>query len=259
MRVFARSSGSSFDAYYDWDIRTGDNYFSEHFDDMLGQPRGSARRWFYAWLELVHGDDKEPGPALPVRCVPARGDLEVTTTVCGARTAPTCGSRTRASSPVTKTGRPARMLGTIRDITQERETGLALEQAAELHRTLFRGAANPAVRVDREGRYLEANDAALAFWGRTPEEMRAHDFWGDFPAELGELVDERLLLRARMETEVVVEVRATPSARSSPPSSRVASPGKTRSSACAPISPRTSCSRNSCATPIRPCAWCCGR
>ena len=32
--------GVSFDAYYDWDIRTGDNYFSEHFDDMLGQPRG---------------------------------------------------------------------------------------------------------------------------------------------------------------------------------------------------------------------------
>jgi PAS domain S-box-containing protein len=86
--------------------------------------------------------------------------------------------------------------------------GRALEQAAELHRTLFRGAANPAVRVDREGRYLEANDAALAFWERAPEEMKAHDFWDDFPADLDELVTIAFSSETRMETELVVEVQA---------------------------------------------------
>ncbi len=50
--------GVSFDAYYDWDISTGDNCFSEHFDEMLGQPTGSARRCFYAWLELLHDGDR---------------------------------------------------------------------------------------------------------------------------------------------------------------------------------------------------------
>ena len=58
--------GVSFDAYYDWDVRTGDNYFSEHLDAMLGQPAGSARRWFYAWLELVHPEDRDRILTLPV-------------------------------------------------------------------------------------------------------------------------------------------------------------------------------------------------
>ncbi len=199
--------GVSFDAYYDWDIRTGDNYFSEHFDDMLGQPRGSARRWFYAWLELVHDDDR-------IRVL-----RSLSTAFRHAATWKDDYRLRRADGTYIwvqdtgviardERGRPARMLGTIRDVTKEREMGRALEQAAELHRTLFRGAANPAVRVDREGRYLEANDAALAFWERTPEEMRAHDFWDDFPAELDELVTIAFSSETRMETELVVEVQA---------------------------------------------------
>ena len=180
--------GVAFDAYYDWDIRSGDNYFSEHFDDMLGQPRGSARRWFYAWLELVHRDDRER----VLRSLSAAfRDAATWSDDYRLRRADGSYVWVQDTGVIARDpdGRPARMLGTIRDITQEREAGLALEQAAELHRTLFRGAANPAFRVDREGRYLETNDAALAFWERTPEEMRAHDFWGDFSAELGDLVE----------------------------------------------------------------------
>jgi PAS domain S-box-containing protein len=197
--------GVACDAYYDWDIRTGDNYFSEHFDDMLGQPRGSARRWFYAWLELLHGEDK--GRVLRSLSAAFR-DAATWSDAYRLRRADGSYVWVQDTGVIArdKDGRPARMLGTIRDITQEREAGLALEQAAELHRTLFRGAANPAFRVDREGRYLETNDAALAFWGRTPEEMRVHDFWGDFSFELGDLVESAFVSAARVETEVVVEV-----------------------------------------------------
>ncbi|HET6494267.1 MAG TPA: PAS domain-containing protein [Thermoleophilia bacterium] len=198
--------GVACDAYYDWDIRTGDNYFSEHFDDMLGQPRGSARRWFYAWLELVHGEDKSRvlrSLSAAFRDAPTwRDDYRLRRADGSYVWVQDTGVIARDDD-----GRPARMLGTIRDITQEREAGLALEQAAELHRTLFRGAANPAFRVDRDGQYLETNEAALAFWERTPEEMRAHDFWGDFSVELGDLVESAFLSAARVETEVVVRVR----------------------------------------------------
>jgi PAS domain S-box-containing protein len=198
--------GVSFDAYYDWDIRTGDNYFSEHFDEMLGQAAGSARRWFYAWLELLHPGDRarvlrslaeafrhEPTWKDDYRLRRADGRyLWVRDTGVIVRDA---------------AGRPVRMLGTIRDTTQERDAGLALEQAAELHRTLFRGAANPAVRVQRDGRYVEANEAALAFWDRAAEEMREADFWQDFPPEVAALVDEAFSSEARVEGEAVLEVQ----------------------------------------------------
>jgi len=200
--------GVSFDAYYDWDIRTGDNYFSEHFDEMLGQPRGTARRWFYAWLELVHGDDRDR----VLQSLSAAFRHEATwKDDYRLRRADGTYMWVQDTGVIVRDqdGRPARMLGTIRDITQEREAGRALEQAAELHRTLFRGAASPAVRVDREGRYLEANDAALAFWERTPEEMQVHGFWDDFPAELGEFVSIAFSSEKRVETEVVVNVQET--------------------------------------------------
>ena len=85
----------SFDAYYDWDIRSGDNYFSEHFDELLGQPRGSARRWFDAWLELVHADDRDR----VLRSLSAAFQHQATwkdDSGCGVPTARTCGCRTRA-------------------------------------------------------------------------------------------------------------------------------------------------------------------
>lgn len=199
--------GVSFDAYYDWDIRTGDNYFSEHLDEMLGQPTGSARRWFYGWLELLHGDDR----SRILRSLSVAFRHEVTwKDEYRLRRADGSYVWVQDTGVIVRDAgdRPARMLGTIRDITQEHEAGLALEQAAELHRTLFRGAANPAVRVDRDGHYLEANDAALAFWGRSSKEMQESDFWHDFPAGLGELVDAAFSSDARVETETVLEVRA---------------------------------------------------
>jgi PAS domain S-box-containing protein len=195
----------SFDAYYDWDIRSGDNYFSEHFDDLLGQPRGTARRWFYAWLELLHTADRDRvlrSLAAAFRSEPIWTDVYRLARADGGHVwVQDAGVIVRDGD-----GRPARMLGTIRDITREREARSALEQAAELHRTLFRGAASPAVRVDREGRYLEANDAALAFWGRTAEEMRQRDFWQDFPLEVKALVRTAFTSQERMESEVLVQV-----------------------------------------------------
>ena len=198
--------GVSFDAYYDWDILTGDNYFSEHLDAMLGQPAGSARRWFYAWLQLLHDDDRDR----ILRSLSA-AFRQADTWKDDYRLRRADGSYVwvQDTGVIVRDdgGRPLRMLGTIRDITQEHEAAIALEQAAELHRTLFRGAANPAVRVDRAGHYLEANDAALAFWGRSAEDMRLRDFWTDFPPELGELVETAFSSEARLEAEVVVEVR----------------------------------------------------
>ena len=202
---FRAIAGVSFDAYYDWDIRTGDNYFSEHFDEMLGQPTGSARRWFYAWLELLHPDDRTRvlcSLAVAFRLEATwKDDYRLRRADGGYLWVRDTGVIVRDAE-----GHPVRMLGTIRDTTRERDARLALEQAAELHRTLFRGAANPAVRVHRDGRYVEANEAALAFWDRDAEDMRESDFWHDFPAEVAGLVDDAFSSEARVEGEVILEV-----------------------------------------------------
>ena len=59
----------------------------------------------------------------------------------------------------------------------------------------------------RDGRYVEANEAALAFWDRSAEDMLGSDFWHDFPAEVAGLVDDAFSSEARVEGEVVLEIR----------------------------------------------------
>ncbi len=200
--------GVSFDAYYDWDIATGDNYFSEHFDDLLGQPAGSARRWFYAWLELLHDDDEDRvlrSLAAAFRRGSTWDDEYRLRRADGAYV----WVRDTGVIARDQRGHPARMIGTIRDTTRERDARLALEQAAELHRTLFIGAANPAVRVNRDGRYLEANGAALSFWDRDAAHMGDSDFWRDFPEELHALVAKAFSSEERLEAEALLDVGGT--------------------------------------------------
>lgn len=196
----------SFDAYYDWDIHSGDNYFSEHFDELLGRPRGSLRRWFYAWSELVHPDDKERVlHSLAGAFRQQRSWREDYRLACADGT--WVWIRDHGVIVRDQAGRPARMLGTFRDITQEREAAIALRRSAELHRTLFLGAANPAVHVDRQGRYLDANDAALDFFERGRSELLSSSFWDDVPEQVVTLVDSAFSSDAKVEGEITVEVQ----------------------------------------------------
>ena len=55
------------------------------------------------------------------------------------------------------------MIGAIRDITREREAERAQREAADLYHTLFAQAVNPAYHIAADGRFLDANDAGLAF------------------------------------------------------------------------------------------------
>jgi DNA-binding CsgD family transcriptional regulator len=55
------------------------------------------------------------------------------------------------------------MVGAIRDITHELAAQRALHEAAELYRTLFENAVNPAFQIAEDGRFLDANAAGVRF------------------------------------------------------------------------------------------------
>jgi PAS domain S-box-containing protein len=199
----------SFNAYYDWDIVTGDDFRSVYFDDLVCRPAGSTVHRFYAWLDLLHPEDRDR-----VLHSMAAAFRHARTWKEDYRLRREDGSyvwvQDRGVIVRDEASRPVRMLGTMRDITREREAALALEEAAELHRTLFRGAANPAVHVDREGRYLDANAAALDLLECSREELLTRSFWTDFPGQMAGLVEQAFDSDTRVESEVTVEVHTTP-------------------------------------------------
>ena len=93
----------------------------------------------------------------------ARAACTATSTACGARTAPTSTCATVAWCSGTRTARSSHMVGAIRDITTRLEAERALHEAAELYRTLFENAVNPAYQIADDGRFLDANAAGVRF------------------------------------------------------------------------------------------------
>lgn len=79
-------------------------------------------------------------------------------------------------------GHSSHMIGAIRNITAEREAERAQREAADLYHTLFAQAVNPAYHIAADGRFLDANDAGLAFLAIDRSELCRQNvagLWGE--------------------------------------------------------------------------------
>ena len=159
---FSAFVDSVYDAYYDWHIHTGYMEFSAQMDALLGLPPEGLPRAFAAWLDRLHLDDR----AATVRLVGAAvRDGDVYRDEYRLRRED--GSYVRVSDRGVvlrdEDGRSSHMVGAIRDISHELEAQRALHEAAELYRTLFESAVNPAFQIAEDGRFVDANAAGTRF------------------------------------------------------------------------------------------------
>ena len=169
-----------FDAYYDWHIQTGYMEMSGQMDALLRLEPGVLPRDFDGWLGRVHADDREEALLNNRRAAQRGGVYEGEY-----RMARGDGSfilvRDRGVILVDEEGRSAHMIGAIRDITRERVAERAQREAADLYHALFAQAVTPAYHVAADGRFLDANDAGLAFLAIEREQLRRQSvaaLWG---------------------------------------------------------------------------------
>jgi DNA-binding CsgD family transcriptional regulator len=197
--------GVTFDVLYDWNLATGAISFSERLDHILGLPAGGFPRTLEGWLERMHGDDHE------------RVGDEIWTSVT-ARAPFRCEYRLRHSDGTYRVfedqgliiagddGAPATMIGAMRDVTGEHHARLAVREATELHRVLFR-LPSPAMQVAKDGSYIDADATALAFFERTAEEMLAANVRDDFPEEVVAVMNGEPGGDGSVELDVICHVR----------------------------------------------------
>jgi DNA-binding CsgD family transcriptional regulator/PAS domain-containing protein len=172
----------TFEVLYDWNIQSGAIYFGDHLDAMLGLRPGGFPRHIKGWLERLHSDDRERVADALSQSVDERVPFR-----CEYRMRHADGSfRLILDHGVIladEHGEPANMIGAMRDVTAQREAELAMREATELHRVLFR-LPSPAMQVDAQGTYLDADERALAFFERTRPAMLASTVRDDFPPEV---------------------------------------------------------------------------
>ncbi len=177
----------SFDALYDWHLDSGYLSFNNQIDELLGHPPGTFPRSFEGWLGEIHPDDR-------ARAVDGldRAKSEGTAFRTEYRFRHSDGHYIMVDDHGVflpdETGRITHMVGAMRDVTPERAAERALRESEELYQTLFRHTANPALRLDADGRCLDANEAALELLETDLGSLVGHQVSDHMPVDLGRLL-----------------------------------------------------------------------
>lgn len=194
-----------FDAYYDWDIERGTVDFSAQLDLFLGTEPDTLQT-VSAWEERIHPDDQKR-----VMDKLEASVREATVYRDEYRMRRADGTyaliRDRGVTLLDEAGIPAHLVGVMRDATLESEAEEALRESAALYHTLFELAANPAFHVDREGLYVNANQAGASFLESTRETLVGQAIvthWGEEALEgvRTVLADGKSAVRLDVEVQV---------------------------------------------------------
>ncbi len=138
-----------------------------------------------AWGDLVHPDDRrEVLERLEVQIEERHELIDFECRVLRAGDGTVRWLHCVGRLEVSAAGRPLRLSGAVRDITQERQARLALEEEAVRRRIFFEQSGDGIVVTDGTGRVVEANERFAALHGYRLEEVRglvANDWQRGWP------------------------------------------------------------------------------
>ncbi|MCU0517307.1 MAG: PAS domain S-box protein [Oscillatoria sp. Prado101] len=186
---------------WDWNVASGEIYFSPRWAQMLGYSPGELEGHVNTWISLVHSDDMPPvrellNPHLEGRTPAYQAEFRM-------RTKSGEWKWIQASGKVVErdeTGKPLRMAGTHKDITNRKRIEEALIKERDFNKTIIETCPAFIVTVDANLKIRMMNPAMLSALGYTPEEVAGRNYMETFvPSEeraaLGETVERLKRLR----------------------------------------------------------------
>jgi PAS domain S-box-containing protein len=154
------------DGAWDWNVRSGEVFFSDAWIASLGFERREVRPVVAFWEALIHPDDAPRVAAELERHF--SGETDVFHCDYRIRTGSGAYRRTLDRGRVIERGAdgaPLRMVGTNCDIEDQARTEADRRELAALHHSILQTAGCVVLCLDREHRILEFNAAAEALYG----------------------------------------------------------------------------------------------
>jgi PAS domain S-box-containing protein len=176
---FHRAMEATSDGLWDWNVETGEMYFSPAYYQMLGYEPGELPGLKKTWMDLIHPDDRDQALRSNQECIENRipnfkVEFRMKTKtgewkwILGRGRASVRGSN----------GRALQMIGTHVDITERKqmEEKLRLQtEALSKSEERFRGIAERSfdaiITVDLDGRIAYASPAAIRITGYREDEL----------------------------------------------------------------------------------------
>ncbi len=179
---FALAVRGSSDGIWDWDLRTGQVYYSPRFKELLGFAEREFDHTLAVWEDRLHEADREATRAA-LRAhlrdgAPYRIHYRLRTKHGAYRWFVARGECLRDA-----TGRAIRMAGSISDVTDYREAEQAFSRSQKVYSQLFETTRDGLVVTTPDGQVLDANPALLRMLGYSLEELRALRYQNLTPAE----------------------------------------------------------------------------
>lgn len=164
------------DGLWDWDIPTGNAFFSDHYYTLLGYEPGEFPADYNTWLTLIHPDDAgNVVEQLHTHISTGTGfeiELRMKMKSGGWKWVSTRGMVVERAT----TGAPVRMVGTLSDITNRKQEEERVQESEEKFREIF-NSANDGIHlheVDENGvpgKYVDVNDVVCRMLQYTKEEI----------------------------------------------------------------------------------------
>ena len=144
---------------WDWNIETGDIYWSSRISALFGYKKDIPETTFENFLAAVHPDDRQMVVNAVNDCVENSTLYNIEHRVVwpdkSVHWVQERGNVTRSIN-----GKPLRMLGVVQDITQRIQAEIALKESEEKYRLLFERSEDPMWMII-DNRFVLANQAAV--------------------------------------------------------------------------------------------------
>lgn len=162
---------------WDWEVATGSLEWSPELEEVHGMEPGSFDGTFAGFLEVVHPDDREALERDIRDALAAGGDFSTEFRVVGrdGRLRWVAGDGRVVQDPA---GRPVRMIGVGRDVSETRRAMEALRESERRFRAMADAAPVMIWTCDAEGLCTYVNAVWLTFTGR-PLEEEIGEGWRD--------------------------------------------------------------------------------
>jgi len=158
---------------YDYDVNTGNIAWTGAVESITGfTPQEFRKVDIEAWAELVHPDDRQTTIRSLEKAMMERGRYQVEYRI-RCKEGSYVYIEDNGVCVVDERNRPCRMLGTMKDITENRRAKELLEQSEEKYRRLVETMPNGLAIIDLDQNINFANPAACSILGYTHEELLA--------------------------------------------------------------------------------------